>query len=122
MKTGWRRVAVSVAHLSSFCLFGAAPAPPSDVEIGEAAGVTFVGAFNRWISTATRASRSTQCQIDAPQVDAIPERRRRRVVFSDLAPGTYDLVIMRRTPADRGLDLRPGARVRSFLRTRQHGG
>jgi hypothetical protein len=93
-----RRVAVSLLLLLSVWLCGgaAARAAKLTVDVGDAPGVTFVGAFNRWdLDGNPRKPVDPNAKIDAPQVDAVAQNAGGGAwVFSDLAPGTYDLVIM----------------------------
>ncbi len=66
------------------------------VELQDAKDVTFVGAVNRWDQDGNpRRPVDPKAKIDAPDVDAIAEPAGDgRWTFSNLPPGTYDLVIL----------------------------
>lgn len=89
------------AVLSPLCFlllaFGSvASAAKVTVDLGDAAGVTYVGAFNRWDMDGNhRRPVNPKAKIDAPEVDAIATRAGDgQWVFKDLEPGEYDLVLM----------------------------
>jgi hypothetical protein len=66
------------------------------VELGNARGVTFVGAIGRWDADGNlRQIPDTKAKIDAPFVDArAVDAGGGHWVFKNLKPGTYDLVIL----------------------------
>lgn len=68
------------------------------VELENASNVVQVGAFNRWDRDGNRrVPVDPKAKIDSPPCTAIAEGvARGRWVFSQLPPGTYDLVIMLR--------------------------
>jgi hypothetical protein len=74
------------------------------VELGDAQGVTLVGALNRWDQDGNpRRPVDPQAKIDAPYLDATATNTgNNRWVFSDLPPGRYDLLIIARDPAKHG--------------------
>jgi hypothetical protein len=66
------------------------------VELGDSAGVTLVGAMNRWDADGNpRKPVDPKARIDAPELTATAQRREgNRWLFPDLPPGRYDLVIV----------------------------
>ena len=86
------------------CVFVAAIWLPSQkahgakvsIELGNAQGVTFVGAVQRWDQNGNhRRLPDPKATIDAPAVDArAVDEGDGRWVFGNLAAGTYDLVIL----------------------------
>jgi hypothetical protein len=66
------------------------------VELGNAQGVTLVGAIQRWDEDGNhRQLPDPKAKIDAPAVDAqATDSGHGRWVFKDLPKGTYDLVIL----------------------------
>lgn len=66
------------------------------LDLGNAKGVTFVGAIERWDQDGNhRKLPDPEAMIDAPAVDATAiNKGRGRWVFENLPKGTYDLVIM----------------------------
>jgi hypothetical protein len=91
----------SVVLLFASCVLLLFATPPAEaakvtVDLGDAQGVTFVGAFNRWdIDGNHRRPPNPKAKIDAPEVDAVATKTDEgQWVFNDLAPGNYDLVIM----------------------------
>lgn len=91
-----RRILVAVLLLSAFASLPTASAAKLTIDVGRTADVTFVGAFNRWdIDGNPTKQVNPKAKIDAPEVDAVAQNEGDgRWTFSDLAPGTYDLVIM----------------------------
>ncbi len=85
-----------------FVLFLLVPAPAHaakvTVQLGNARGVTFVGAIGRWDADGNLVRiPDTKAKIDAPFVDArAVDAGGGRWVFKNLKPGTYDLVILAR--------------------------
>jgi hypothetical protein len=97
MKSARLRVLATVGLYSALLLSAAsARAAKVTVDLGGAKGVTFVGAFNRWdLDGNLRKPVNPKAKIDAPEVDAIAQKDEGgQWSFSDLPPGTYDLVIM----------------------------
>lgn len=74
----------------------AARAGKLTVELGDAQGVTFVGAIQRWDEDGNhKRLPDPKAKIDAPAVDAsATQEGRGRWVFKNLPPGTYDLVVL----------------------------
>jgi hypothetical protein len=66
------------------------------VDLGDAKGVTFVGAVARWDQDGNpRRPVNTKAKIDAPEVNAAATAAGGgQWVFANLSPGTYDLVIL----------------------------
>lgn len=66
------------------------------VDLGDARGVTLVGAMDRWDQDGNaRRIPDTKAKIDAPAVDAVAiDEGSGRWVFKKLPPGKYDLVIL----------------------------
>src|SRR5512145_1085801 len=66
------------------------------VDLGDAKGVTMVGAIDRWDQDGNhRTPPDKDAKIDAPPVDAkAKDMGNGQWVFDDLKPGKYDLVIM----------------------------
>ena len=66
------------------------------LELGDAKGVTFVGAIERWDQDGNHRKLPEQkAMIDAPTVDAVAiDKGQGRWVFENLPKGTYDLVIL----------------------------
>ena len=66
------------------------------VDLGSMQGVTYVGAFNRWDMDGNhRRPVNPKARIDSPEVDATAASAGdNKWVFQNLAPGTYDLVIL----------------------------
>jgi hypothetical protein len=67
-----------------------------DVELGNAEGVTLVGAMQRWDANGNhRRLPDARANIAAPAVDATAvDTGNGRWIFKDVAKGTYDLVIL----------------------------
>ncbi|MHC4403149.1 MAG: hypothetical protein ACYTG0_26095 [Planctomycetota bacterium] len=92
---------VATFRFTLVCLL--TPVGPSAVEaaqvtvaLGDAQGVTYVGAFNRWdIDGNHQRPVNPKAKIDSPEVDAVATKSDdNRWVFKNLESGTYDLVIM----------------------------
>jgi hypothetical protein len=89
---------ILVFHVAT--LLTVAPALTSEltVELGNAGGVVFVGALNRWDRDGNHRPEhlpDPKAKIDAPAVDAkAVEKSPGRWVFKDLPKGKYDLVIL----------------------------
>jgi len=68
------------------------------VDLGQAEGVTFVGALSRWDADGNpRTPVNPKAKIEAPEVTARAERQgSNRWVFKNLPPGRYDLVLLAR--------------------------
>ncbi len=89
--------ALTVAFITLLAL-----APPCSkaakvtVDLGNAQGVTSVGAFNRWDQDGNaRKMVNPKAKIEAPEVDAFAKPTGKgKWVFDKLPAGTYDLVIM----------------------------
>lgn len=66
------------------------------IELGDAAGVTSVGAFQRWdMDGALTRPVNPKAKIDSPEVDAVATHSGGGTwVFKNLPKGTYDLVVM----------------------------
>ena len=66
------------------------------LELGDAKGVTFVGAIERWDQDGNlRKLPDPKASIDAPAVDAAAiDEGQGRWIFQNLPKGTYDLVIL----------------------------
>ena len=92
--------------LSAALLLGqsAVEAAELTVDLGDAQGVTLVGALRRWDQDGnSRRPVDPQSKIDAPRVDATAANAGNgRWVFRDLPPGKYDLLILARDPATKG--------------------
>lgn len=75
---------------------GAAEAARLTVDLGNARGVTLVGAIHRWDEDGNhRRPVDPKAKIHAPHVDAkAVNTGDNRWVFNDLPPGRYDLLIM----------------------------
>ena len=86
-----------IATLAVLCL-GAQLATGGDltVELGDARGITSVGAFYRWdIDGNPRREVNPKAKIEVPETDASATNSGHgRWVFKNLPPGKYDLVIM----------------------------
>ena len=101
------RVVQSSVPLSSILyvlfLFGQTGVEAAEltVDLGDAQGVTLVGALRRWDQDGNpRRPVDSQAKIDAPRVDATAANAgNNRWVFQDLPPGKYDLLIMAQDPA-----------------------
>ncbi len=82
------------------CLLCSAASPAQaaklTVDLGDAQGVTLVGAVERWDQRGNhRRPPDQNAKIDAPYVDATAAHASTsQWVFKDLAPGKYDLVIL----------------------------
>jgi hypothetical protein len=92
--------------LSAALLLGqcAIEAAELTVDLGDAQGVTLVGALRRWDQDGNpRRPIDPKANIDAPRVDATAANAgNNRWVFRDLPPGKYDLLILARDPATKG--------------------
>jgi hypothetical protein len=92
--------------LSAALLLGqsAVEAAELTVDLGDAQGVTLVGALRRWDQDGNpRRPVDPQAKIDAPRVDATAANAGNgRWVFRDLPPGKYDLLILAPDPATKG--------------------
>jgi hypothetical protein len=66
------------------------------VDLGNAQGVTFVGAFQRWDTDGNlRKPVNPKAKIESPEVDAAAtDAGSGKWVFENLPPGKYDLVIL----------------------------
>jgi len=93
-----RPLILSAALLLGQCAIEAAELT---VDLGDAQGVTLVGALRRWDQDGNpRRPVDPQAKIDAPRVDATAASAgSNRWVFRDLPAGKYDLLIMARDPA-----------------------
>ena len=81
------------------CLLAAASttveAATLTVDLGSSQGVKSVGAFDRWDADGNAKKMvNKNAKIDAPEVDFTATQSGNRWVFSNLKPGTYDIVIM----------------------------
>ena len=95
------RFTAIVSVVVGLCCFAASPAAEAGtltVELGNAPGVSMVGAFDRWdIDGNHRRPVNPEAKIDAPEVSATAKHvGGGRWVFENLAPGSYDLVILGR--------------------------
>jgi hypothetical protein len=98
-----RKLLVRVALFAGAAsLFAWRPAGASggdlSVDLGRSAGVSFVGAMNRWDADGNpRKAVNPKAVIQAPEVTARAVRRGgNRWVFKGLPPGRYDLVLLAR--------------------------
>jgi hypothetical protein len=88
------------AFLSTLLLFSplvaTVGAAKLTVDLGNAQGVTFVGAFQRWDQDGNlRKAVNPKAKIDSPEVDAVAAATGDgKWVFQDVPPGKYDLVIL----------------------------
>jgi hypothetical protein len=91
---GIRFLSVLIALAMSFV--ATAAAGTLTVELGDARGVTFVGAVERWDQDGNaRKLPDTKAKIDAPVVTArAVDKGHGRWAFANLPPGKYDLVIL----------------------------
>jgi hypothetical protein len=89
-------VVFSTLSLLLLAFGSVASAAKVTVDLGDAQGVTYVGAFNRWDMDGNhRRPVNPKAKIDVPEVDAIATKAGDgQWVFKDLKPGEYDLVIM----------------------------
>ncbi len=82
------------------CVLGrsAAEAATLTVDLGDAKGVTLVGAISRWdIDGNHHRPVDPKAKIDAPRLDAVATNTgKNKWVFKDLPKGKYDLLIMGR--------------------------
>jgi hypothetical protein len=74
----------------------AAQAATLTVDLGNSQGVKSVGVFDRWDADGNANKKVNQnAKIDAPEVDfAATQSGSSRWVFSNIKPGTYDIVIL----------------------------
>ncbi len=86
----------SIALLSLLLWFATSEATELTVDLGDAQGVTLVGAINRWDQDGNhRRPVDPKATIHAPHVDAkAADRGHGKWVFQSLSPGRYDLLIM----------------------------
>jgi len=84
------------AALAGLTAFGPAPAGELVLKLRNDAGVTFVGAVQRWDADGNpRRPVNPKAKIDRPEVTAEARRRDAHTwVFAKLPPGRYDLVIL----------------------------
>ena len=87
-----------VASLAAACVLAASvgQAAKVTVDLGDAEGITSVGAFDRWDQDGNaRKLVDPKAKIDAPQITAAAKNAGGgKWVFSNLPAGKYDLVIM----------------------------
>ena len=83
---------VAVLALSATALWGA----KLTVELGDAKGIAWVGAVDRWDAAGKhRRPINIKAKIEAPYVDAkAKDAGHGQWVFDDLKPGRYDLIIL----------------------------
>ena len=88
---------IPIATLAVLCLWAQlGTAGDLTVDLGNARGITSVGAFYRWdMDGNPRRQVNPKAKIEAPEIDAAATNAGDgRWVFKNLRPGKYDLVIM----------------------------